>query len=195
MFLAAQRESAARPPSGAHVEMSKAKSLLLAVGVLVLAGPSSGQGFYGDKKYGEFYEEEKKWVEQEANPPDYPKEQSLIEFNAGAATRNRHYIDGATLSVGKDGVIRYVIVVRTAGGAINVNFEGIRCSSRERKLYAFGRSDSTWATSRTQSWQPIRQDSYQAILSREYFCPGRLAILKAEEGVDALRRGGHPEAK
>lgn len=195
MFLAVQYESAARPLSGAHVEMSEAKSFLLAVGVLVLAGPSSGQEFFGDKKYGEFYEEEKKWVEQEAKPPSYPKEESLIEFNAGAATNNRHYIDGSTLSVGKDGVVRYVIVVRTSGGATNVNFEGIRCSSRERKLYAFGRSDSTWATSRTQSWQPIRKDSYQAILSREYFCPGKLAIFKAEEGVDALRRGGHPEAK
>lgn len=195
MFLAAQGESVARPPSGAHAEMSEGRALLLAVGVLVLSGPSNGQQFYGDKKYGEFYEEEKIWVEQDAKPPSYPEEQSLIEFNAGAATSNRHYIDGSTLSVGKDGVVRYVVVVRSAGGATNVNFEGIRCSSRERKLYAFGRSDSTWATSRTQSWQPIRQDSYQAILSREYFCPGRLAILKAEEGVDALRRGGHPEAK
>lgn len=175
--------------------MSEGRALLFAVGVLVLSGPSNGQQFYGDKKYGEFYEEEKEWVEQDAKPPSYPKEQSLIEFNAGAATSNRHYIDGSTLSVGKDGVVRYVVVVRSAGGATNVNFEGIRCSSKERKLYAFGRSDSTWAASRKAAWQSIQRGSYQAVLSREYFCPGAIIIHKAEEGVDALRRGGHPEAR
>lgn len=168
---------------------------LFAVGVLAFAGPVTGQEFFGDKKYGEFYEEGKKWIEQESKPPAYPQEQALIEFNAGAATSNQYYIDGSTLSVGGDGVVRYVVVVRAAGGATNVNFEGIRCGSRERKLYAFGRSDRTWAMSRMPSWQLIQRGSYQAVLSREYFCPNNGIIFKAEEGIDALKRGGHPEAK
>ncbi|MBI4989718.1 MAG: CNP1-like family protein [Rhodocyclales bacterium] len=175
--------------------MHEGKAFLLGAGLLVLAGQAAGQQFYGDKKYGEFYEEDKKWTELEAKLPDYPKEQNLIEFNAGAATSNRYYVDGSTLSIGGDGVVRYVVVVRTHGGAINVNFEGIRCGAKERKLYAFGRSDSTWGKSRTQEWQSIRPGSYQAVLSKEYFCPGTIVINKTEEGVDALRRGGHPESR
>ena len=147
--------------------MNEGKALLLFAGLLALAGPAAGQQYYGEKKYGEFYEEEKKWVEQEAQLPGFPKAQNLVEFDAGAATSNRHYVDGSTLSVGADGVIRYVIVVRTSGGATNVNFEGIRCRARERKLYAVGRSDETWGKSRIQEWQPIRLGSYQATLSRE----------------------------
>lgn len=175
--------------------MHEGKALLLVAGFLAFAGPVAGQQFYGDKKYGEYYEEEKKWVELEAKFPDYPKAQNLIEFDVGAATSNRYYVDGSTLSVGEDGVVRYVVVVRTSGGATNVNFEGIRCRAKERKSYAFGRSDSTWGKSRTQEWQPIRPGSYQAMLFKEYFCPKNGVILKPEEGVDALRRGGHPEAR
>ncbi|MFA7270965.1 MAG: CNP1-like family protein [Sterolibacterium sp.] len=175
--------------------MHEGKALLLVAGFLALAGPAAGQQFYGDKKYGEYYEEEKKWVELEARLPDYPHAQNLIEFDAGAATSNRYYVDGSTLSVGEDGVVRYVVVVKTSGGATNVNYEGIRCGAKERKLYAFGRSDNMWGKSRTQAWQSIRPGSYQAVLYKEYFCPGNNVIFKADEGVDALRRGGHPEAR
>jgi hypothetical protein len=175
--------------------MSAGKTLLLIAAYLASAGPVAGQQFFGDKKYGEFYEEEKKWVEQEAPLPEYPGEQNLIEFDAGPASRNRHYIDGSTLSVGRDGVVRYAIVIKTSGGATNVHFEGIRCHALDRKLYALGRSDGTWARSRIQEWQPVRPGSYQAILSKEYFCPKRVAIYTSEDGVNALRQGGHPEAR
>lgn len=175
--------------------MQTGRALIFVAGFLALAGPAAGQQYYGDKKYGEFYEEEKKWVELEARFPDYPVERNLIEFDVGAATRNRHYIDGSTLSVGEDGVIRYVIVVKSSGGTTNINFEGIRCGARERRLYAFGRSDNTWSGSRNRNWQPIRPGSYHAVLLREYFCPGNVIVSRAEEGVDALRRGGHPEAR
>lgn len=168
---------------------------LAALGGISLAESVSAQGFHGDKKYGEYYEEEKKWVEEDVSPPAYPRNENFIEFDAGAATRNRYFIDGTTLSVGRDGVVRYAIVIKAEGGASNVSYEGIRCESRERKLYAIGRSDTVWAPSRSQSWQAIRPGSYQAILSREYFCPNRAIILRAEEGVAALNRGGHPDAR
>lgn len=164
--------------------------------LLALANPVSGQQqFYGDKKYGEFFEEEKKWAELETKLPAYPRPDDLLEFDAGAATNNRYFVDGATLSVGEDGIVRYVTVVKTAGGANNISFEGIRCGSKERKLFALGRGDGTWSRSRKHEWQPIRPGSYQSVLYKEYFCPKNVIVYKAEEGVDALRRGGHPEAR
>lgn len=165
------------------------------VSALVLGGQAMAQGFYGDKKYGEYYEEEKRWSEAQTTLPAYPREEGLIEFDVGAATRNRYFIDGSTLSVGTDGVVRYAILIRAAGGATNVSYEGIRCETRERKLYAVGRADGSWTSSPAQSWQPIRPGSYQAVLAKEYFCPNKVAIQKAEEGIDALRRGGHAEVR
>jgi len=163
--------------------------------LLVSVDPALGQTFYGDKKYGEFYEEEKQWVEQETEIPDFPRPGNLIEYDVGAATSNRHFIDGSSLSVGKDSVVRFVTVVKTAGGATNIHYEGIRCGAKTRKLYAIGRTDNTWAKPRTQDWQPIRPGSYQAILSKEYFCPNNAVIFKAEDGVNALKHGGHPDTK
>ncbi|MBM3391883.1 MAG: hypothetical protein FJY34_07925 [Betaproteobacteria bacterium] len=162
---------------------------------LALPLPVAGSGFYGDKKYGEYYEEEKKWVELESNPPEFPKPDDLIEIDAGAATSNRFYVDGKTLTVGQDGVVRYVMVVKTSAGSTNVSYEGLRCSTKERKLYAFGRSDTTWSTARNPAWQAIKAGSQHAFLYRQYFCPNHVIIYRAEEGVDALKRGHHPEAR
>ena len=139
--------------------------------LLALAGPAAAQQFFGDKKYGEYYEEEKKWVELEARLPDYPHAQNLIEFDAGAATSNRYYVDGSTLSVGEDGVVRYVVVVKTSGGATNVNYEGIRCGAKERKLYAFGRSDNIWGKSRTLAWRSIRPGQLSGRALQGVFLP------------------------
>ena len=174
--------------------MKACGAILTMMWSVLASGAVFAQEFYGDKKYGEFYEDEKKWVEAATSLPAYPSEENLIEFDAGAATRNRYYIDATAVSVGGDGVVRYTIVVKTAGGATNVSYEGIRCATGERKLFAFGRNDGTWAPSHA-SWQAIRPGSYQAVLSREYFCPNRVAIFRAEEGVAALKGGGHPDAR
>lgn len=181
--------------TGAVAGMRVDKLLYGFIVILTLVGQVAAQELPGDKKYGEYFEEEKKWSEAETPLPDFPREQHLIEFDAGAATRNRYFIDGSTLSVGGDGVIRYAILVKTSGGAANVSYEGIRCDVRERKLFAVGRADNTWTASRAQNWQPIRIGSYQAVLLREYFCPNKTAIIRPEEGVDALKRGGHPDAR
>lgn len=148
-----------------------------------------------DKKYGEYFEEEKPWVEVEPDLPAYPTPETLIQLYVSAVASNTFLVDTKSLSVSEDGVVRYVIVVKTSGGATNVSFEGVRCKTRERRLYALGRSDSTWSKARTKDWTDIRPGSHQAILYKEYFCPGGVAVYKAEEGVDALRRGGHPQAK
>jgi CNP1-like family len=169
--------------------------LLVTLIGLVLPLQAVGSGIYGEKKYGEFYEEEKKWSELEVQPPDFPKPEELIEIDAGSATANRYFVAEKTLQVGQDGVVRYVLVVKTAGGTTNVSFEGIRCGTKERKLYAFGRNDNSWSTARNPGWQTIRPGSYHAHLFRQYFCPNRIIIYTVEEGVDALKRGGHPEAR
>lgn len=162
---------------------------------LVAMTSATGAESYGEKKYGEYFEEERKWSEIEVKPPDYPKQTDLIEVDVGAATSNRYFVDGSTLSVGEDGVVRYVVVVKTSGGASNVNYEGIRCSTKEFKLFAFGRLDSSWSGARAPAWQKIRPGSYQSELHKTYYCPRHIIISSAEEGVDAMRRGGHPDAR
>lgn len=171
----------------------KILAALFAAGGVFFWGSSWGQ--FQEKKYGEYFEEDKPWVEVETVLPEYPKSENLIQFYVSAVTSNTFLVDAKSLSAGEDGVVRYTVVVKTSGGASNVSFEGMRCKTKERRLYALGRNDNTWVKPRTKDWTNIRPGSYQAILYKEYFCPGGMSIYKAEEGVDALKRGGYPDAK
>lgn len=138
-----------------------------------------------------------KWEEDTAELPAFPEEKNLREFYVSGATSHRFFIDEKTLLPGKDGVVRYVLVVKTSGGSTNISFEGIRCETREFKLYASGRADGTWARMRSSDWRPIENkpvNRHHAALSRDLFCPMGAPIRTAEEGRDALIRGKHPMA-
>ena len=139
------------------------------------------------------------WKEDEAiAAPAFPKDEDLIEFYVSETTSHRFFIDVSTLDVGHDGVVRYVLVVRTGGGATNTSFEGIRCETREYKIYASGRHDGTWTIAPNSRWHAIENkpvNRYHATLSRYFFCPNGVAIVEVAEGKNALRLGRHPEAR
>jgi hypothetical protein len=131
-----------------------------------------------------------------AVPPALPRERDLIEFFVAATSEFRFFVDPASVSVHKDGEVRYTLVARSSAGARNVTYEGMRCHSVEWRLYAIGR-DGGWG-GRAGEWRPIEPRSVQRwhnALFREYFCPQREPIASAAEGVEALRLGGHPLAK
>jgi hypothetical protein len=126
--------------------------------------------------------------------PAVPQSASLIEFYVSAAATNHFFIDGATLAISDDGVVRYVLVVKTAGGATNVTFEGMRCSTGEYRIFASGHADGTWTKSRSETWRPIENkmvNRHHAALSREFFCVDGIPLTTAEQGRDILRRGGN----
>ena len=137
------------------------------------------------------------WKEEAVTPPAFPQDASLREFYVSETTTNRFFIDEASLSVGNDGVVRFVLVIRTSGGATNITYEGIRCESREFRFYASGRQDGTWASVRKSEWKPIENkpiNRHHAALSRDLFCPSGSPIMSAEDGRNALRLGKHPNA-
>jgi hypothetical protein len=135
--------------------------------------------------------------EQEVKLPPYPKSERLIRFDTGPTSRLVFFVDRDSLSVGEDGVIRFALVARS-NGATNVSYEGIYCQTRERKVYAYGRPDGTWHEARDPEWVGIGSpatDLHRFVLWNDYFCPGRAPIRTANEGLEALRLGGHPRAQ
>lgn len=142
--------------------------------------------------------EEEIWQEQrDIEPPAFPADDVLVEIYVSPVATNKYFIDSATLAPGKDNVVRYVLVVKTSGGATNVSFEGIHCAERKWKHYATGRYDKTWSKTQVarQEWRQIENkplNPVHAILSRTLFCPMGLAIGTADEGRNALRLGKHP---
>ena len=139
--------------------------------------------------------ETKLWQESEVQLPAAPRDETLQAFYVSAASKNQFLIDLATLSVGQDGVIRYVLLVLAQEGGRNVTFEGMRCETRQHRIYASGRRDGSWSRSHNNAWLGI-QEAYAnrqyAALFADYFCPGGLIVQDAAEAKEALRRGSHP---
>jgi hypothetical protein len=120
----------------------------------------------------------------------------MLAFFVSSASDYRFFIDSASLAPGRDGVVRYTLIVRSPLGAESVTYEGIRCASREVKTYAYGGTDRSWSV-RPGAWRRIEARNVQRwhdALWREYFCPREIPIRSAAEGIDALKRGGHPDS-
>ncbi len=172
---------------------------------LVLSALATGALAQTYDKFGRFIpkgyegEEEKVWKEEEVEPPTFPKQENLVEIYVSAVATNKYFIDASTLNVGTDGIVRYVLVVKTSGGATNVSFEGMRCKELTWKHYATGGSDGTWTKSRAlrTEWRPIENkpiNRHHAAISRDLFCPIGNPIQSPEEGRNALRLGKHPKS-
>lgn len=119
--------------------------------------------------------EKKPFVESDVAPPAYPLDTNLIEFRLRGQTTNRFYIDGSTLQIGPDEVIRFVLVIRTIDDVTNVSFAGLKCNGREWKDYAFARADRTWVRDENAQWRPIQNrvlNDYRGTLNKDYFCEG-----------------------
>lgn len=132
------------------------------------------------------------WREAEVEFPPPPQEAFLREFFVSSASSNRSYVDESSLEVGSDYVVRFVLVTRTSGGAENVSFEGIRCTTGERKLYALGRPDGEWTTPRRSEWQTMRTASVntpQTALAINYLCDGPAPPRTTEDALRTLRTG------
>lgn len=145
-------------------------------------------------EWGQFdieFEADKPWVELSAQLPPTPKAENLVEFNVSSAARHRHFVDTASISVGEDKVVRYTVVIEAVGGAKNVSFEGMRCETGERRLYAYGHSDGSWSKARNSGWEGIKFRSllsYHKALYEDHFCPDGINVKDGKEAAQNLRR-------
>jgi len=129
--------------------------------------------------------------------PPYPKEQNLLRFEMQPRTAFEYFVDGSSISIEDGGIVRFAVVVRTAS-AVNVSYEGYRCASRERRTYGRANRDGTWIPAKDPGWVsvgPREVSGFRHELYWHYFCPGKRVISSVREGVDAVRSGGHPDAR
>ncbi|MGA2553041.1 MAG: CNP1-like family protein [Burkholderiaceae bacterium] len=136
-----------------------------------------------------FGDPNKDWTEIKPDTPSPVQDDKLIGFYVSPNTSFRFALDSSSITLGKDGVIHYVLVGTSSEGARNVSFQGMRCATREVKIYAFGRSDGTWTPARTSAWARVGEsDSNRenAALYKEILCPDGFP-LNLKQVVDRLR--------
>lgn len=132
----------------------------------------------------------KPWQELAAELPVAPDPNLLLHFAITPNTSQSFHIDPRTLTVGADGVVRYTLVAKSSNGASSISYEGIRCQSFEKKLYAFGRADGSWSRARRDEWQPIFKNAanrQHVTLAQDYFCRDGQIAGKATVIIDRIR--------
>jgi hypothetical protein len=139
-------------------------------------------------------QEKKPWAEMQARLPAYPKPENLLTLDLGSNTANRYFVDAASVSVGDDEVVRYTLVVKAGGGATNVSFEGIRCKTKEFRIYAFGHANNQWSRARNPGWREIQAreiNGYHFALRHDYFCwtSSRTSTLPLKDILNRLKTG------
>ena len=138
--------------------------------------------------------EEDTFVEKEVVMPAYPEAGALRRFPTDW-TSHVILVDETSLSIGEDGVVRYVLVVRSASGAESVSFEGLRCATGERRTFAYGRkagASGAWSVARNSGWVAIsdsRINRHYFEFWRDVFCEGK-RIEQKRQILENLKRGG-----
>jgi hypothetical protein len=172
-------------------------AMLAVAGPAMLAAPlparAQGQGIAGSFE-GDF--ENRPWSEVAAHMPKFPDPSDLMEIHVAGEQDTKFLIDLASVDLGSDAIIRYTLLTRSSSGAESLNYEGMRCSSMERKVYAFGRSNRSWDKAQNAKWRDIvlkgGVNSYHAALYLSYFCQKRMPLASRQVLIETIKKGGLP---
>ncbi|MFN2308746.1 MAG: CNP1-like family protein [Gammaproteobacteria bacterium] len=133
------------------------------------------------------------WQEQALVLPPYPDGTSYLAVPVRVAgSRLELFIEPTSLTVGRDGVVRYVLLLRAPSGSENLFYEGIRCSARAWRTYAYGGNAGDWRLVEDRAWAPLRDlgvDRYRERLYRYYLCDPAMGNLSRTEILRRLRHG------
>jgi len=151
--------------------------LAAATALLALAGPLQAQ--------------DEPW--QELAVPEAPplKADGLVSIDLTGSTL-RFGVQPDSVSIGKDGVVRYVVVATSSTGAINAMYEGIHCASGQVKVYARHTPGTGWSPTKDAPWRALQDNSatrHSLAIARNGACIGRGANSSPQQ---VLRDLGAP---
>jgi hypothetical protein len=129
------------------------------------------------------------WKEAEAPPPPPFQTTGLVPLDVPGSSL-RFGVDPASVSLGRDGIVRYVVVAAGSTGTANAMYEGIRCDSGEFKVYARHNPGSGWAVAKEGSWRSLHEQPvsrHTLTIARTGACIGRGPNRSASQIVRDLR--------
>ena len=135
------------------------------------------------------------WQEDPLVLPAVPDTSSLLPVSIGRpGDPYQYFIDPGSLRVGRDGVTRYVVVLRSAQGAGNVFYEGIRCSGATSRVFAYG-SGGGFRVLPDEGWKGLTRDgpnAYRFMLARGYLCTALSLPFDEKAALARLRMPNAP---
>jgi len=135
--------------------------------------------------------QEPDWKELDAPaPPTYSLE-GLLSLEMPRYVTLQFGVDPKTLTVGSDGVVRYVIVMRNQSGSVNAVYEGIRCATDEVKTYARSSTANRWAAVEQPQWKPMTEtvSRHALAFAKQGACQDHTTPEKPRDIIRTLQRG------
>ncbi|MDO9434780.1 CNP1-like family protein [Hydrogenophaga sp.] len=132
------------------------------------------------------------WTESQVNPPASFSVDNLQTFELGHTSALTYGIAPETLTVGPDGVVRYVFVARSERGALNVLYQGLRCQTAEVKTYGRWDNRSSWNTDSKDGWQRLASKGFtqpSLVLARSGVCDGKTVNGTPQNILRTLKNG------
>jgi hypothetical protein len=129
------------------------------------------------------------WKEADAPPPAALKLDGLIPIDQPGSSL-RFGVEPGSVSVGRDGIVRYVVVAKSSTGAVNAIYEGIRCSTGEFRVYARYNPSGSWVLNEDPLWRSLHDpqpSSHTLTIARTGACIGNGTNRSAEQVVRDLR--------
>lgn len=129
------------------------------------------------------------WKEAEAPPPPALRTSGLIPLEVPRSAL-RFGVDPASVTLGSDGIVRYVVVATSATGAVNGLYEGIRCNTGEFKVFARHTPDAGWVRSTNLDWKALQDQPnsrHSLLIARTGACIGQGPNRSATAIVRDLR--------
>lgn len=151
---------------------------VLAIAFLLVAAPSPAQDTSNreEQRHGpSIHDGAGAWSESTLGLPPFPKADDLEPVDlpvSGYAI----FVDRNSISVGTDDVLRYTVIISPDAGSANILHEGIRCSTHEVKIYAFGTREGRFRPVRDPRWRELKQlprdgpMSFHREFARQYAC-------------------------
>ena len=129
------------------------------------------------------------WREAEAPPPPALKLDGLVALDMPRSAL-RFGVDPASVSLGSDGIVRYVVVATSSTGAVNALYEGLNCNTAEIKVYARHYPDSGWTPAKDSPWRALqdgKSSNHSLVVARNGACVGHAPNRSASQIVRDLR--------
>lgn len=130
------------------------------------------------------------WKELEAPPPPAFEVSRLVPFDVSINSALQFGVDPATITIGRDGVVRYVIVARSSSGTVNAMYEGMRCSTGEVRTYARYNASGGWSRATGNEWRTMfgsPATRHTLMFARQGGCTGNSAPRSVDDIVRSLR--------
>jgi hypothetical protein len=123
-------------------------------------------------------------------PESPPNKSSLLSFYVSPSTIFKFSVDTQSISIGADGVTRYIVVITNPNGDEQAQYEGIRCDSYQWKLYG-NLENGKWKENPLAEWREIKTkvaNRYQAALASGAFCN----FNNQEQSMSAVMKSLNP---